>query len=70
MPVFYYSFVLASDDARKEKSKSSSCFLIVPDGSFGTLVGKYGLYTVDYDKDTSVERIKPLQNNMVSDTAR
>jgi hypothetical protein len=34
-----------------------------------TLVEKYGPYTVDYDKDTSVKWIKTLHNNMVSNTA-
>ena len=34
-----------------------------------SLGGKYGPYTVDYDRDTSVKRIKPLRNNMVSNTA-
>ena len=33
------------------------------------LVKKYGPYTVYYDKDTSVKRIKTLRNNIVSNTA-
>jgi hypothetical protein len=34
-----------------------------------TLVEKYGPFTIDYDTDTSVKRIKTLRNNMVSYTA-
>jgi hypothetical protein len=34
-----------------------------------SLVEKYGPYTIDYDEDTSVKRIKTLRNIVVSNTA-
>ena len=34
-----------------------------------TLVEKYGPYTIEYGKDTSVKRLKALRNNTASNTA-
>jgi hypothetical protein len=51
--------VADGEDARE----SSSDILMAP------LVERYGQYTTDYDKYTSVKRIKTLRNSVVSNTA-